>query len=310
LSRRRSPRAIIVVDNAPLQKEAWAEYHEARGRHDRAARDLHRHEQVDVPEYERWLHRTFPIEISTLRNLHEEVAAKSRQVDSVRFLSGVTGRSPRKLWQEQKAREANPQAFPPEFDPFSDEEFDEAEDGSYENDANRRGPREDTSAGGPDLFERAFVPKIPDALSREAKAIYRRLVQFLHPDRGGAFTAVRKRLWHEVQQAWAERDSDWLARLEVEWENANDVLGPDSPVGRLRRAVRELHSARRDTEKKLRQYRKSPSWRFSLNSQKRDKLHSKTAMDFEHDIALLQRRLDYLLFTIKGWERRRRRRTG
>jgi hypothetical protein len=300
----------MVVDNAPLQKEAWAEYHEARGRHDRAARDLHRHEQVDVPEYERWLHQTFPVEISTLRNLHEEVAAKSRQVDSVRFLSGITGRSPRKLWQEQKARETNPQTFQPEFDPFSDDEFDDAENSTYEKGTSRQGHRQDDSRDGRDLFERAFAPEVSDVLSREAKAIYRRLVQHLHPDRGGEFTAVRKRLWHEVQQAWAERDSDWLARLEVEWETANEVLGPNSPVGRLQRAVRELHSARRDTEKKLRQYRKSPSWRFSLNVRKRGELRAKTTMNFDHDIALLQQRLDYLLFTIEGWERRRRGRTG
>ena len=308
--RRRSQFAVMLVDNAPLQKEAWHEYREARQRHDRVARDLHRHEEVDVPEYDRWLHQTFPVQISTLRNLHEEVSTKRRQVDAVRFLSGVTGRSARKLWQEQKSRSQNPEPFPPDFDPFSDEVFDDMDGADDNSGYDQHEPGSKGPGIGPDLFEPMPAPERSDWFSREAKAIYRRLVQLLHPDRGGEFTAVRKRLWHEVQQAWAERDADWLARIEVEWEIANEVLGPDSPIERLRRAVRELHSARRDTEKKLRQYRKSPPWRFSLNRRKREILHQKTAANFEHDIRLLQKHLDYLLITIEGWERRRRRRTG
>jgi hypothetical protein len=127
-------------------------------------------------------------------------------------------------------------------------------------------------------------------------------VQRLHPDRGGEWTTGRKRLWHEVQQAWAAGDSDWLARLEVEWETAHDVLSPTSPLSRLRRAIEELLGARRDTERKLRQYRTSPPWRFTLAPKKRADLQRRTEMNFRHDIEMLQRQLAYLDTTIAAWE--------
>jgi hypothetical protein len=101
---------------------------------------------------------------------------------------------------------------------------------------------------------------------------------------------------------------DWLSRLEIEWETANEVLGPTSPVSRLRRAIEELHAARRDTERKLREYRRSFQWRFTLDEAKRQVLHRKAEASFEHDIAYLQRQLAYLKSIIAAWENTRPRR--
>ncbi|MEO7598304.1 MAG: J domain-containing protein, partial [Opitutus sp.] len=209
------------MDNEPLQREAWAEFDEARRRQEKASRDLHRHEQVDVPAFETWLHRTFPTLITKLRNLHEEVATKARQVESVQAMASLTGRSPKKLWREHKAYEANPEAF----------EKRSEEENSFEDEDRRRRPDDEDFFGNRGStgdswqgFRRSFESE--DSTRRrtpsdEAKSIYRRLVQRLHPDRGGDFTPDRIRLWHEVQQAWAVRDTDWLSRLEIEWETAN-----------------------------------------------------------------------------------------
>jgi hypothetical protein len=296
----------MVIDNAPLQRAAWAEFHAARKRHDKAARDLHRHEQIDVPAYESWLHRTFPVMITTLRDLHQEVFTKARQVETVQAMSSLTGRSAKKLWKEQKAYEANPEAFDSPFDEEPDVDAPgrngnrrrSADDDFFEEDSFNR--------EADDFFRGAFTPEraphrnAPATL--EAKSIYRRLVQLLHPDRGGEFTPVRKRLWHEVQQAWASRDTDWLSRIEIEWETANEILGPTSPLSRLRRAIEELHAARRDTERKLRTYRNSPQWRFTLTESKRATLHRRTEANFMHDLEFLQRQLAYLNATIAAWE--------
>src|SRR5882757_2659217 len=81
-SSKRGGRALLVIDNVPLQQAAWAEFHAARKRLDKTSKDLHRHEQIDVPAYETWLHRTFPIFITTLRQLHQEVFLKERQIES------------------------------------------------------------------------------------------------------------------------------------------------------------------------------------------------------------------------------------
>jgi hypothetical protein len=307
--------ALVVIDIRPLQRAAWAEFHTARKRHDKSAHDLHRHEQVDTPAYDAWVHRTFPIFVTTLRELHEEVFRKARQVEMVQELADLTGRSVRKLWREQKEAAANPQAS---GDPFGDEFGDDADDPEAAG-REERGRDEDrgfSDEEGPSSRRRGFrsrgasepdfEPPRAAASSREAKEIYRRLVQRLHPDRGGEWTPARERLWHEVQQAWAAGDADWLARLEMESGEMSETLGPDSPLSRLRRAIAELHAARRDTERKLRNYRGSLPWRFTLTEKKRGELEQRIEANFRHDIVFLQRQLVHLNATIASWEQERR----
>ena len=297
-------RALLIIDHERLQGAAWAEFHTAQKRHQKAARDLHRHEEIDTPAYETWLHRTFPVLVTTLRNLHEEVATKGRQVQLTRALAAYTGRSAKKLWQEQKENKERP---PKPADEPDDVEDDARKAGNHRGDPDDDFFRDDDAFGrrsrrrDRDDFEPPPPPPAPPR-SSDARGIYRRLVQHLHPDRGGEWTTARKRLWHEVQQAWALGDADWLARLEIEWETANEVLGPTSPLSRLRRAVEELHAARRDTERKLRAYRAQPAWRFTLLTRKRDTLHRRIEAELHDELEYLRRELAYLDRTIAAWE--------
>ena len=269
-------RTLVVIDARPLHEAAWAELQAARRRHNQAARNLHRHEEVDVPAFEAWLHRTFPLQITELRELHEEVSAKAVEVENVQAMAAFTGRSSRRLWRDRGETAAPP---PDPDDP----------------------PGE---AGGADdaLPAAESAPRPPAEASADARGIYRRLVQRLHPDRGGSWTAARQRLWHEVQQAWASGDADWLARLEAEWDAAHESIGLWSPLSRLYRAIEELHAARRDTERKLRSYRGSPPWRFTRTAAARDALYRRVAANFEHDLEFLQRQLAWLNAKIAAWE--------
>lgn len=305
--------ALVVMDDGPLKRAAWAELHAARKRQEKAARDLHRHEQSDLPGYETWLHRTFPTFITRLRELHQEVYAKGQKVQYAQEEAMFTGRSVNKIWREQRKQEANPPPAPEEKERDTGKgrrgPFGAADDffGDDEEEEEFRLPWED-------MFEPKARGAEGSRPGADARDVYRRLVQRLHPDRGGEWTAARQRLWHEVQQAWADGDVDWLIRLEVEWEAAHDILNQGSPLSRLRLAIAEMHAARRDTERKLREYRGSPAWRFTLTEKKRELLHRRTAMNFEHDIHFLERQLTHLNATIASWEKpgrsRRRPRSG
>ncbi|MFA6959428.1 MAG: hypothetical protein WC205_01600 [Opitutaceae bacterium] len=312
---RSSCRALVLIDARPLRHAAWSEFHAAQKRAEKAARDLHRHEQIDSLAYERWMHGAFPQLVTTLRELHAEVLHKSREVDNAQFMAAMSGRSVKKIWKEHKYYEANPEAWerdhPPEPEPeprhsdhraddstqpedFDDDGFDDFFDDLFEGDEADGHP----TSNSPRMAR--FAEQ--DANRAGAKDTYRRLVQHLHPDRGGEWTPAREHLWHEVQQAWAARDADWLARLEIEWETANDKIGPDSSLSRLRRAIAELHAARRDTERKLRDYRRSPAWRFTLSEKKRPQLHRRLETGLHEDLVALQRQLAYLNATIAAWE--------
>lgn len=262
--------AVLVIDNVPLQNAAWAELVRARKRLEKASREIHRHEEADEPGFRSWLANTFPTLLSAVRELAQKVEAKGRIVEAVEAEAYFTGRPPAKVWRamqnppapdETPRRETRPAGDRPAWENAAED----SEDDSFE-EMKRRFEREFGEGAGP-FFEtfwngtRAPAPSTDEA---DARAIYRRLVQHLHPDRGGEWTPARARLWEQVQEAWQRGDADWLARLEAEWEASADLLGPTSAVGRLRSACREIDAARRDAERRVREYRKQPSWRFSV----------------------------------------------
>jgi len=275
---------LLVIDHRRLQGAAWAEFHAARKRLDRTARELHRHEEIDVPAYTAWLHRTFPVQVTLLRELRDEVEAKVRKMRIAQVIASRTGASIKRVWREQRKFEASAAAG---TDAPGD---DEPEIGDEEAGDHRRteARREDFTAA--------------PARTAGARDIYRRLVQHLHPDRGGPWTQARQRLWHEVQQAWAAGDGDWLARLEVEWETAHEAVGPNSPLSRLRAVIEELHAARRDLETKLSAYRAALPWRFSLGDAKRAALEVRVEADLAREFKALRRQLVYADTTIAAWE--------
>ncbi len=304
-------RALVVIDETRLKSAAWAELHTVRKRQEKAARDLHRHEEIDRPAYDAWLTQTFPQLLTRLRELHQEVFTKGQRVEAVQAAAFFSGRSAKKIWHEQKAETARPPDD--EADRKStggrgerDAPEDDWDDDGFFDDDDR--PRSGRRGNGWDERESDHAGRHGPRPSVAARDIYRRLVQRIHPDRGGPWTAARQRLWHQIQEAWAAGDVDWLSRLEVEWEAAHDVLSPASPLSRLRCAIEEFHAARRDLERKLRAYRGSPPWRFTLNEKTRAQLHHRTALNFEHDIAFLERQLAHLDAIIASWEKPTRRR--
>ena len=297
--------SLVLIDARPLRHAAWSEFHAARKAADKAARDLHRHEETDTPSYERWLHGTFPQLVTTLRELHAEVLRKARDIDRAHLEAAMYNRSVKKVWKEHRYYEANPEAWerdhPPRPDNASSEDPDDVDD-FFKNFFGDEDPRDTPDSG--DRFDDSDPrdESRPGPATTDARDIYRRLVQHLHPDRGGEWTPAREHLWHQVQHAWAARDADWLARLEIEWDTANDQIGPDSSLSRLRRAIDELHAARRDTERKLRAYRRLPSWRFTLSEKKRPHLHRRLEVELYEDLAALQRHLAHLNATISAWD--------
>lgn len=290
--------ALILIDNAPLQAAAWRELEQARHRLEKATRDLHRHENIDAPEFRVWLGQQFAQAMTELRELSAQVARDSFRVRQVESEAYFSGRSTRAVWREMQRppaeepeREAPDEAGPPPDD------FDWAEED--------RGREEDSDEDDPftAFMDNLFGEGPEDhAFVADARACYRRMASRLHPDRGGEWTPARERLWHEVQAAWAQRDGDWLMRLEAEWEIQTEVLSPTSGVSRLRDARYEVEAARRDADRKLRVYRADPAWRFSLKK-KTKAFHDKIERIVRDDLEHLRARAEHYAKQIAAWDR-------
>lgn len=275
-----SSAALLVIDDRSLRAEAWQVFQELRRRFEEATRELHQHEEVDVPAFEAWKHRTFPLHLTALRELERKVSTKAQRVQEAQARAAHTGRSVKRVWQEVQDAHGTSAGNRPR-------PADEEEEGT----SRRRQARLED-----------FFPDPAPKPARAARDIYRRLVQRLHPDHGGEWTPARQKLWHQVQAAWDAGDVDWLARLEVEWEAAHEVLDPHSPLSRLRAAVEELHAAERDLEHKFDAYHGSPAWHFTRTRGDRKKLKRRVETQLERDYRALRAQLRELNATIELWE--------
>lgn len=299
-------RTLAIVDNAPLQSAAWKDVLRARARLEKLTLEIHRHEEVDQPGFDSWMAQTFPTLLSELRELAQQARDKSILATEIEREAFFSDRSPKQVWQEWRRNGGRRPA---------EEEHEDEADFSEENGAAPRDETGERSAGNQerqddepdeaDMFESLFKDRRRPARGKERGAIrdlYRRLVLQLHPDRGGEWTPSRQRLWLQVQQAWANRDLDWLSRLEVEWEAALDRIGPASPVSQLRRAIAEIESARRDAQKRLRTYKTKRSWQFSIV---RDRARLKESIQYSlrEELQMLRAELRDLERVFALWER-------
>ncbi len=315
-------RTLLVIDNAPLQAAAWSALRRARKQLEKATADLHRHEEIDEPAFRAWISNTFATLVSSVRELAQQVEAKAHLIDSVEREAFFSGRSPGKIWREWQQNGGHPpEPTPDQADARDGRPADKSAanaEADFEEEMRRLFGEETLDDDDP--FTGAFRDKAQgtfgfgtaraksmEAEAKDARTIYRRLVQHLHPDRGGAWTPARARAWEQTQAAWAARDADWLSRLEAEWEAGTDLLGPTSVIGRLRAAVVAIDAARRDTERRLRIYRKQDSWRFSLRLPSAA-LKQLIERQLRTDETMLGRDLKAMESTLAHWAKARTRR--
>lgn len=250
---------------------------------------------------------TCPALLSEIRDLVTQCQAKATLMANVESLARRHGKPPAVIWQMYKGQIPSGELLPDEEEDEDWPAIDDDDEGVEqvvdellrEEGIDPLSPEAEMMR---DLTRGLIRHDFPNEPEEEAKEIYRRLVQQLHPDRGGEWTARREALWHEVQRAWDLRDADWLSRLEAELEIVAETLSVQSALGRLYTALREIEAARRDTERKLRQYRKTPAWRFTLRP--REPAEAQTlASSLRDERAHLESRLANLEAIFARWEK-------
>ncbi|MDQ3623703.1 MAG: J domain-containing protein [Verrucomicrobiota bacterium] len=157
-----------------------------------------------------------------------------------------------------------------------------------------------TGQKGPDLEEvlreererrrggrRSFVeaPSIDHAARRETdriKELYRRLVRQLHPDRRGDLPPRERELWHEVQEAYRERDRERLEAVAARMEVGLNGAAGGVPVSVLLRMTRDLQRALHGLRDQLFRARKHPAWNFKKKKRDLARLEASRRRELEN----------------------------
>jgi hypothetical protein len=99
----------MVVDNRSIQQAAWKVLQDARKRLTKASADIHRHENVDTPDYRKWVSATFPVLLTTVRELMAECTSKSDMVRNVEMEASFKRKLPAEIWYLRKQEKARAQ---------------------------------------------------------------------------------------------------------------------------------------------------------------------------------------------------------
>ena len=297
---------LLPVDNRPLQQEAWRVYTAARKRLERVQAEVKRFEEEDVPAFRRWLYSTFPTLVSNIREAALQLVTKETLIEDVRREARLTGSTAAAVWERRKKgkpAEADAEEAADKTANQADWDEDESEDDEWDDFMRSHGldpDADDTSAMGEVPSGRGSKAERETQEAADIKQLYRQLVQRLHPDNGGDWTPRRAELWHQVQQAWADRDEHRLRRLSEQVEG-NDELTPSSPVGTLKQAAKRAARARWGAEHSLKAYKMRREWRFATREPS-DADRRRQQQELEYELARLRSEVATADETLRRWD--------
>jgi hypothetical protein len=140
------------------------------------------------------------------------------------------------------------------------------------------------------------------AIERRIKEIYRALVRRLHPDLKADQDRAVSALWHEVQEAYEQRNLERLETLLAVTEMENGGDGAGSSLSQMRAAGAELRRSLSALQRSLSRARKEPAWRFDPGLD-HSRLEARFAMEIQSVLAEQRSLLAYLNRLIESWSR-------
>lgn len=294
---------LVLVDDAPLRAEAAAQCRGRFQRLKIAREQWHRFERHDQPAFERWRATTFGPQLTELREAKERLAELDRLITEVeteaffmncsrkiayqrimvrRLVTAERGNDPH--FSNDDPEHDSEDDFTAEIDDLMKEEMfrdflademqtdpDEIPDPVYaalfeQFKAMHFGPSASEDAPPPGTrfaADDVAAAANPGSLPARLKELYRQLVRRLHPDARNDAGPETMHLWHEVQDAYVAGDLERMEMLQALIDIHEDTIGRQTPLARLREAMREIARSLRALEKSLKAARKTPAWDFT-----------------------------------------------
>jgi len=323
-----SCRALLVIDNEPIRRQALRDCRVAIRQRDKARLEWEHFTQMECPAYERWHHRQFGSTTRKSSELNQRIVEAQRLLQAVQIEMIMRGGpSWEAFGRVKQAREAPPPAQ--EYD-GDEPEWDEAD---LEDPFGPELGEEDPMAGSEEEAKRyfrnffGFNEEEVDAFRRmrelghlpnpkksqeclRIKEVYRKLVRRLHPDlteQTDRMAAVKEDLWHAVQEAYRARDLERLESLLARCDLEEGVVSENTAISQLRKTWQEIKLAVKAIRSNLRRARKDRAWGFSTQApEARDALRREISRELQAElrrqIVLDERLREDVAYLERRWE--------
>ena len=315
-------RALIPLDTDKIRLGYLKEYKRRKKVLERLEEQLQRYEESDEPEYRKYLARTFGAEQTLLRELTEQIHLCQNRYEKICFLAHESHMSKERYCFTLRSQLTSEQNFwellEMELQRFleSGRKTREEEKREYEKSARELrsavfGVDEDEdiemdeTCEDDDDFEKIFQKlfdnllgdddNIPEEESEvsELKKLYRELCLQYHPDRMGAHDAKTQRLWHEIQDAYVNRDLEGLRAIRsgIELESGETTLS----CSEIDEMLLDIEWSIREKRSELRAQKKTPIWGFSSwTEQKRKQIAKEIKSEFDQNAQMTRLQLQRL----------------
>jgi Plasmid pRiA4b ORF-3-like protein len=214
-------RSIVLVDAEPIRSRHRKNLEQARFELQKLEAELERFKGIDSSLFRNWVHNTFPVKMSLLRELHEESARLVSRLHLMHEFQEHGVKSPgdayRRAVRVEEGTEPMPDFPPPKVSADSEIVNEQRE---YVREtmkalAGEIGLATDSLDEEVDAFlEEQLTGRPAETDSRqECRSIYRKIALRLHPDRGGKMTEAEAQIWYRAQEAYTFSDVLGLRQL-------------------------------------------------------------------------------------------------
>ncbi len=301
--------AVILIEREPILKEWRDRYRLLERELAELSKQTEDYHFQAVPAFQSWVARAFGEELSAIREMEE--AIREAELIAVATLeeARVTDSPQSEAFQVVMLRKERGEDLFPTPDDWDDgwEEVDPERD--YRAEA-EEDPKKDPDETSREYFRdkeavRASVEKADEA--SRLKLLYRKLVFALHPDANPNQTERERKIWDEVQIAYADRDLERLEMLHA-WIGAGSEgwLDRMTHAGTLRTLVLQKLTEVRANHSEFNRLRKASPWKFWMarESERRiEDVRLHVEEDFFREFRTLQRRLREFEIQFQRWER-------
>jgi hypothetical protein len=266
-------RSLVVIENAPIRRRYRQELDQARAKRHQLELELERFKGGDTNAFKSWLHASFPVQLSRIRELHEEASRLVNRLNLMREFLKHGVKAPGAAYQRAIRVETGDDPMPDFPPPSAAERSHESERESEFLRTAMQDLAEDMGLD-PDLIEEELDAMFEDVGSataapsrQECQSIYRKIALRLHPDRGGTMNEAEAQIWYRAQEAYAAGDVLTLRQL---WSRVADQTNSNSEL-----SCGDMIAAAMETEAQIaallalrESLKREPAWNFSRLSKK------------------------------------------